>query len=65
MASPLDSPTIPPRSEAGGACLERRGVRCCEKSRRGVGCDNSEPRLKHGMSSMTSNSTLYPVGIMK
>eukprot|EP00972_Heterocapsa_arctica_P063928 9432097-Heterocapsa_arctica.AAC.1 len=65
MASPLDSPTIPPRSEAGEACLERRGVRSCEKSRRGVGCDNLEPRLKNGMSSMTSNSTRYPEGVMK
>eukprot|EP00972_Heterocapsa_arctica_P053674 7907077-Heterocapsa_arctica.AAC.1 len=62
MASPSDPPTNPPRSAAGDACLERRGERSCEKSRRGLGCDKSEPCLKHGMSSMTSNSTLNPVG---
>eukprot|EP00972_Heterocapsa_arctica_P019432 2867313-Heterocapsa_arctica.AAC.1 len=65
MASPSDPPTDPPRSAAGEACLERRGVRGCEKSSRGVGFDKSEPRLKYGMSSMTSNSTLNPEGVMK
>eukprot|EP00972_Heterocapsa_arctica_P027668 4069199-Heterocapsa_arctica.AAC.1 len=65
MASIPAPPSKPPKSAAGEACLERRGVRVGPKALNGVGLDRSEPRCKKGLSSMTSNSTLNPSGVMK